>query len=111
MAASVKVYHPGLRVAGLGVRVRESEAWFGQAVLSGRYLLGSSSLIALFSVPLVIRSPCPSLLSWGQGTPQAPSPFKHIPARVRLGLPRVVGGGVWTWEDYSKNSFHPPPQS
>ena len=52
MAASIKVYHPGLRLAGLGIRARESEAWFGQAVLLGRYLLGSSSLIALFSVPL-----------------------------------------------------------
>ena len=53
VAASIKVYHPGLRLAGLGIRARESEAWFGQAVLLGRYLLGSSSLIALFSVPLV----------------------------------------------------------
>lgn len=53
MAASIKVYHPGLRLAGLGIRAHESEAWFGQAVLLGRYLLGSSSLIALFSVPLV----------------------------------------------------------
>lgn len=110
MAASVKVYHPGLRLAGLGVRARESEAWFGQPVLSGRYLLGSSSLIDLFSVPLVIRSPCPSLLSWGQGTPRQPLPLNTSQQESGLGLPKVVVG-VWTWEDYSKNSFHPPPQS